>query len=350
VCGANGMRRIRVTFANLNIEFVDREKALEQIRELGEKGTFPVYIVYGPEGCGKTALLGQAKAILEEELGYYVVYTNPLAERVEEILQYTPTVKDIVKEVLGLFPEPYSKIVDVAISIVSRIIKKLSRPRIAVLMDDIFQAIGLDKAEAYVKTLLNLIEWPPAEYERIVVLVASSEGVTRARIGRHNWATFRILWNMSREGFRMLYEVLPGSKPPFEEIWRTTGGNPRYLARLLKAGWRVESVVNGIAKDKRLGHFTASLSRREIDILGEVLEDPDKLFKRLREPEAQSLERKLIELNMLIEVWERDEYGWIDKPPPEKDPELGIGKFYAWQTPLHREAVRRTLQWAGRGA
>jgi len=344
------VRRIRVTFADLNIEFVDREKALEQIRELGKKGTFPVYVVYGPEGCGKTALLGQAKAILEEEFSYYVVYTNPLAEKAEEILQYTLTVKDIVKEVLGLFPEPYSKIVDVAISIASRIIKKFSRPRIAVLMDDIFQAIGLDKAEAYVKTLLNLIEWPPAEYERIVVLVASSEGVTRTRIGRHNWATFRILWNMSREGFRELYEVLPGSKPPFEEIWRTVGGNPRYLERLFRAEWRVKSVVNEITKDKRLGHFIASLSRREIDILGEALEDPDKLFKRLREPEAQSLERKLIELNMLVEVWERDEYGWIDEPPPEKDPELGIGKFYAWQTPLHREAVRRVLQWAGHEA
>jgi len=343
------MRRIRVAFADLNIEFVDREKALEQIRELGEKGTFPVYVIYGPEGCGKTALLKQFKALLEEEFGYYVVYTNPLAEKAEEILQYTPTVKDIVKEVLGLFPEPYSKIVDVAISVASRIIKKISRPRIAVLMDDVFQAVGLNKAEAYVKTLLNLIEWPPAEYERIVVLVASSEGVTRARIGRHNWATLRILWNMGREGFRTLYEVLPGSKPPFEEVWRATGGNPRYLERLLRAGWRVERVVNEIARDKRLGPFAASLSRREVEILEEVVGDPDKLFRALREPEAQSLEKKLIELNMLVEVWERDKYGWIDEPPPERDPELGIGRFYAWQTPLHREAVRRALQLLGVG-
>jgi len=343
------MKRIRVAFADLNTEFVDREKALEQIRELGEKGTFPVYVVYGPEGCGKTALLKQAKTLLEEELGYYVVYTNPLAEKAEEIIQYTPTVKNVVKEVLGLFPEPYSKIVDVAISVASRIIKKLSRPRVAVLMDDIFQAVGLDKAEAYVKTLLNLIEWPPAEYERIVVLVASSEGVTRARIGRHSWATFRILWNMGRDGFRQLYDLLPGSKPPFEEVWRIVGGNPRYLERLFRAGWRVEGVVNEIARDKGLGRFAALLSRREVEILEEVVEDPDRLLMMLREPEAQSLERKLIELNVLVEVWERDEYGWIDIPPPEKDPELGIGKFYAWQTPLHREAVRRALQRAGGG-
>ncbi|MCC6016463.1 MAG: hypothetical protein LM583_06460 [Desulfurococcaceae archaeon] len=35
---------------------------------------------------------------------------------------------------------------------------------------------------------------------------------------------------------------------------------------------------------------------------------------------------------------------WIDEPPPEKDPETGIGKYVAWQTPLHREAVRKALQ------
>ena len=344
------MRRVKLTFADLRIEFSDRERGVEQVRELGERGTYPVYVVYGPEGCGKTAFLRQAKAILEDEFGYHVVYTNPLAEKLEEVLEFTPSMRDIVKEVFSLFPEPYSRIVDVAISVAYRVIKRFSKPRVAVLMDDVFQAVGVNQAEIFVKALLNLIEWPPAEYEKIVVLVASSEGVTRARIGRHNWATFRILWNMGREGFRQLYDLLPEPKLPFKEVWRATGGNPRYLERLFRAGWRVEGVVNEIARDKGLGLFAASLSRREVEILEEVVEDPDKLFKVLREPEAQSLKRKLIELNMLIEVWERDEYGWIDEPPPEKDPELGIGKFYAWQTPLHREAVRRALQRVGGGA
>jgi hypothetical protein len=35
---------------------------------------------------------------------------------------------------------------------------------------------------------------------------------------------------------------------------------------------------------------------------------------------------------------------WIDEPPPEKDPEIGIGRHVAWQTPLHREAVRKALE------
>jgi len=35
---------------------------------------------------------------------------------------------------------------------------------------------------------------------------------------------------------------------------------------------------------------------------------------------------------------------WIDVPPPERDPELGIGRYVAWRTPLHREAVRRAIE------
>ena len=51
----------------------------------------------------------------------------------------------------------------------------------------------------------------------------------------------------------------------------------------------------------------------------------------------------LIEKNLIARIWDRDPDAWIDEPPPERDPELGIGKYYAWQTPLHREAVRRIL-------
>jgi len=337
------VKRVKLAFAGGEVEFADRERAVRQIEELAERGTYPVHVVYGPEGCGKTALLRQSVEILEE-FGYRVIYVNPLAEKIEEVLQFTPSIKSVVKEVLQLFPEPYSRIVDAAISIASHVMKRFPKPRVAVLMDDVFQAVGLDRAETYVKTLLNLIEWPPAEYERVVALVTSSEGVTRERVGRHSWASIFAMWNMPRGGFEELYDAVPGGKPPFEEVWAWAGGNPRYLERLFKAEWRVEDVVDEIARSGGLRRFVASLSDREAEILGEALEDPDKLFERLREPEAQSLERRLIELNMLIEVWERDSRGWIDEPPPERDPELGIGRYVAWQTPLHREAVRRALE------
>jgi len=35
---------------------------------------------------------------------------------------------------------------------------------------------------------------------------------------------------------------------------------------------------------------------------------------------------------------------WIDEPSLEKDLELGVGKYIAWQIPLYREAVRKALK------
>jgi hypothetical protein len=51
------------------------------------------------------------------------------------------------------------------------------------------------------------------------------------------------------------------------------------------------------------------------------------------------------QLNLIVDSIPRREYWlWVDEPPPEKSPELGIGRHVAWQTPLHREAVRRLLR------
>jgi len=336
------VKRIKTSFAGLEVEYADRERALAQIRDFGERGTFPVYVVYGPEGCGKTAFLKQAKAILEEEFGYHVIYTNPLAKRAEEILQYSPSAEGIVKEVLSATPDPWGKMVDVAITIAGWIIKRFRRSRVAVLMDDIFQAVGVENAEAYVKALLNLIEWPPAEYERIVVLVASSEGVTRERVGRHRWADIFVMWNMSREGFEELYRRIPLRGVDFGNAWRWAGGNPGHLENLYRAGWDVEKVVNGIVEDRRLLGLVSELTDVERQILGETLEDPDILLKRYRE--AKGLVNRLTERNLIVELKRRDPDAWIDQPPPERDPELGIGRHYAWQTPLHREAVRKALE------
>jgi len=335
------MKRVNVAFAGRVVKFVNREVGMKQIEALAERGTFPVYVVYGPEGCGKTAFFKQAKAILEE-FGYSVIHLNPLAKTVEERFSISEELVELARE-LGAFllRDAYS-LIEKAVEILYTAIRRGIRKRIAFLADDVFQAVGVDKAEQLVKALLNMIEWPPVEYEKIVVLVSSSEGVTRERIGRHRWATFRLMWNMSREGFEELYRLLPDPKPSFEDVWRITGGNPAALEQLYSYGWRLDDVVADFIRSRKLRSFIAALSENERKILEEAVHDPDVIFERLREPETQQLEKKLVELNLIIEVWER-ESGWIDIPPPEKDPELGIGKFYAWQTPLHREAIRKVL-------
>ena len=333
------MKRITVTFAGQKIEFVDREVALRQVEEIGERGTYPVYVIYGPEGCGKTAFLQQAKVMLEEEFKYHVVYVSPLARKREEILQFTPSIRDIVREVLKTFPDPYSKIVDVAIEIAGYVLKKFSKPRLAVLMDDIFQAVGLNEAELYVKALLNLIEWPSGEYERIVIIVTSSEGVTKSRVGRHRWADLYTMWNMSEKGFRELYECLSVNKPDFEQAWKLTGGNPGYIERLLRVNWNVDYVINSIIQRSNVTHTFVRKWRKHLE---EAINDPDYLW--YGPEEVEELAKELVERNLIVfNLPPRDQYMWIDTPPPEKDPEAGIGRHVAWQTPLHREAIRRVL-------
>jgi len=52
-----------------------------------------------------------------------------------------------------------------------------------------------------------------------------------------------------------------------------------------------------------------------LEVLREALEDPDRILGRLRKPEAQRLMAKLVELNLVVEIWGRDPWFWIDVPP-----------------------------------
>jgi energy-coupling factor transporter ATP-binding protein EcfA2 len=239
------VKRIRLELApGVEIEFVDRDRALAQVKEWAERGTrFPI-VIFGPEGCGKTAFLRQAAAVLRE-LGYDVFYLHPL-DRVFEAEVSSPDVKKAFLEFVerAVAEDAVGRVAWVIFDFVRKVLKT-RKTKIAIVADDVFQAIGLDKAAAYVKGLLNTIEHPVYDYEKIVVLVATSEGVSRREIGRHFWAELRPMWNMPKEGFHQLYDKMPGPKPPFEDVWRWTGGNPRMLGRLYENGWDVEEVVLG---------------------------------------------------------------------------------------------------------
>ena len=70
------MKRIKLKLApGVETEFVDRDRALAQVAEWAEKSIrFPV-VVFGPEGCGKTAFLRQAAEALGG-FGFDVVYVD----------------------------------------------------------------------------------------------------------------------------------------------------------------------------------------------------------------------------------------------------------------------------------
>jgi hypothetical protein len=179
------VKRIKVEIApGVETEFVDRDRALAQLAEWAERGTrFPI-VIFGPEGCGKTAFLRQAASGLRE-LGYDVFYLHPL-DRVFEAEVDDPDVKSLFADLVRktLEDERWGRMALAVFDLVREVLKKRRR-KIAVIADDVFQAIGLDKAAAYVKGLLNMIEHPVYRYENIVVLVATSEGVSRREIGRH---------------------------------------------------------------------------------------------------------------------------------------------------------------------
>ncbi len=333
------MKRVKVSFADLEIDFVDRDLAIRQVEELAEKGTWVVHVIYGPEGCGKTALFRQATEVLRDH-GYAVTHINPLAEAVEERFSFSEELGELARELGVYLAGDASKLIERAVELLYAAVRRGVRKRIALLADDVFQAIGLDRAEQLVKSLLNMIEWPSIRYEKIVVLVASSEGLSAERVGRHRWADLYTLWNMPREGFKQLYSVLPDPKPSFEEVWGWTGGNPQALEMLFVADWDFEEVAVRMMRGRRLDDFVGDLDSSERARLGEAVRDPDALAGR----DAKGLRGMLIERNLIISMSPRKPYLWVDEPPPERDPELGVGSRFAWQTPLHREAVKMALE------
>ncbi|MGC9227750.1 ATP-binding protein, partial [Caldivirga sp.] len=180
------MRKIRLGFADVTVDFVDREQALKRVEDWVDRGTYPVQVVYGPEGCGKTAWLLQSVELLKE-LGFDVIYINPIErEFLAEV-----SVEDLRRRLIDILREAtdnaWIKAVWAVIDL-ARALIKAGRGRIAVLVDDAFQAIGLDRAAMYVKGMLGLIEHPPERYERVIAIAATSEGLSRWEIGRHRWA------------------------------------------------------------------------------------------------------------------------------------------------------------------
>ncbi|AFA39512.1 Archaeal ATPase [Pyrobaculum oguniense TE7] len=333
------MERIKLRLApRLEVQFADRELALKRMEEWAREGVVDVQLVYGPEGCGKTAWLRQSVALLKE-LGFDVIYLNPLEREIAAEVGVGDVKRRIAEILREATDEAWARVAWATVDLAKELIRT-GRRKIAVLADDVFQAIGLHKAAAYVKGLLGLIEYPPRSVDVVVAVVATSEGLTRREIGRHRWASHRPIWNMPRDGFIQLYGQIPGEKPLFEEVWRATGGNPKLLGELYKAGWSAEKALREIADERRITAFVKTLRDEERELLRRAVDDPDVLYTR----EGIPLMERLADLNLIVDTLpERDPWFWAGEPPPERDPELGIGRHIAWQTPLHREAVRRAL-------
>jgi archaellum biogenesis ATPase FlaH len=192
--------RVKLRFADLEIEFVDRVRGIQQVIEYSERGTWHPVVVFGPEGCGKSAWLKQTVKILRES-GFEVIYVDPMFKEFIAETNVKDVIDKLIEAVTDVIGVANLKLATLAIDLTKELLKKWRKRKVALLVDDVFQAIGLDRAEVYVKSLLNLIEYPPADYDKIITIVVTSEGLSRWRIGRHRWAEVRPIWNLGREGF-----------------------------------------------------------------------------------------------------------------------------------------------------
>ncbi|PLC61197.1 AAA family ATPase, partial [Vulcanisaeta sp. EB80] len=211
------MRRIKLSLVSgLDVDFVDRDVAIQQVIKWAGRGTgFPI-VVFGPEGCGKTSWLLQSVEVLREA-GFDVIYFNPMRRRfevevgIESLRQHALNVLKQAASEYALAKLAWS-VIDLAIEAI-----KHGRGRLAVIVDDAFQYLDKREAALIIKGMLELIEHPPEHYEKIVAIAATSEGLSREEIGRHLWSMIMPMWNMPKEGFRQLYDKVPGQKPPFED-------------------------------------------------------------------------------------------------------------------------------------
>jgi len=99
------MRRVKLSFTTgIEVDFCDREVAIKQVEELAERGTrFPI-VVFGPEGCGKTAWLKQTAEILRE-LNYEAIYIDPMHK---DFIAHT-NIEELVNKLAEAASEAVSK-------------------------------------------------------------------------------------------------------------------------------------------------------------------------------------------------------------------------------------------------
>ena len=104
---------------------------------------FPI-VIFGPEGCGKAAFLKQAAEVLRE-FGYDVVYVDVSHADFTahtDVAEVARRLAEAASEVSGVAEV---KLAYLAIEAVKELIRR-GKKRVAVLADEAFQAVGIEKA------------------------------------------------------------------------------------------------------------------------------------------------------------------------------------------------------------
>jgi len=324
--------------------FIDRVRELEELRKLAERGSvLPIYL-FGPEGCGKTRLLkefvkgfrGVAVYIdaLERDAAERALLTNPVISELSEV------VKGLVEGVPWVGPYLATRLSTLIEKIATRV--SVSGRPLAIAVDDVAETMGLDQVEWYVKWLYELIKKLYELYSprSVLVIASTSEGLSLEHVLRHTYASVRLLWNLDPQAFAELVKEL--SPPPsldIDELWRATGGNPRALLEIARVyEWSIDAWMSYLER-RLLRVVTVARSRGLEGELATLIDDPDAVCDRPSQ-RMEELYRVLVSENLFMYRY----VAVLSGNDPSPDPELGIGRYYAWQMPAYRTVLSKLLR------
>lgn len=282
--------------------------------------------------------------------GGIALYIDGKVRRGAEAVKSNVNIADVLAEVGGLAGSVGRAVARLAVWLVGRIVEKVAErfapTNILVVVDELFSAVGVGEGAVVVKHAQELgdsvlrfkkaelgeIPKPLAE-AAVSYLIFTSEGSSRRELSRHNWAHVALMWNMGEREFQQLGETLGASD--LTTAWRLCRGNPRCLFQLAELSWDVEKFLTVVISSRWVGWVVAEATRRGlVDVLKEAVENPDVLA----EPRGLRLTR-FLENSFVIEL-----SPIVVGPAPRPDAELGIGRRYAWQMPVLRDAVKMALE------
>ncbi len=312
------------------VHFVDRVREIEYLLNIARKGTAFPLAIYGPEGCGKTALLKRIAKEVSTWSNTIVIYIDALEQFDIEKALFSSH-REILEVIQDLLSIPIgSSLARASMTIVSRLSKRISlrNRNVVLIVDDVYRAIGLENVDRYTKSLYEWIGYLHEEYgvANVAIILSTSEGISKRELFRHRYVSIEMLWNLPRDGFEELVEQLePPRSVDVDELWRLTGGNPRALIELAKFEWDARKWLENLRR--RIEFLIHDLDR---DRLRSIVEDPDSDW---------SIAKKLEELNLMIYLVR----GALAENNPLLDPELGIGRYWAWQLPAYRYVVKEIV-------
>ncbi len=329
-----GLSRVMARFREKasSIRFVDRERELQHVLDIIQRGSRFVHVVYGPRGCGKTTFFELLHTALNEEpslvctifaleedtIKSLFVREKPLRERIESLVkEFARKIDNVVVLILEVVDVVVDYVVNRSFEYLVCVIDELrkdSKLAPKALVDILYNRVN-SLEEHGVKTSVFII----TSYHTIVPDLISTRKCVCS-----------FMWNLDKDATRRLCELL--GLPDPDIVYKLSGGNPREIRMIAELGidkW-IEERVHELCMSPVIRELIAEAGRREQ--LGKVLESVDCI------DDFPEIRRALEELNLVIKIPELPSI-YMSGMVLTEDSELGIGKHFAWQVPVYKRIL-----------